>query len=332
MTLSEVEDILDHFVETEGDPEVVQFSGGEPSIHPEIIPMMQAAFDRDIPNVMLNTNGKRIAKDEEFLAELEELKPFIYFQFDGFESETYQIIRGELDILPTKLQALDRLAEAGCMVILVPAVERDVNEHEIGEIFKFGLEHPGVYGVNFQPAFHSGRHMEHDPLNSLTIPDLINAVEAQTEGLSKTADFLPVPCCFPTCNSVTYAYIDDDGTVLPLPRMLNIDNYLDYISNRVIPDLSLNLRKALEALWSSSTIPGMEKASRNFLLTCAACGIPGGGMDLMGLIDRMFMIMFQDFMDPWTFYQKNLMKCCKEILLPDGYQILFCAYNNVGYR
>jgi uncharacterized radical SAM superfamily Fe-S cluster-containing enzyme len=55
-------------------------------------------------------------------------------------------------------------------------------------------------------------------------------------------------------------------------------------------------------------------------------------MDLMGLIERMFMIMFQDFMDPWTFNQKNLMKCCKEILLPDGYQIPFCAYNNVGYR
>jgi uncharacterized radical SAM superfamily Fe-S cluster-containing enzyme len=44
------------------------------------------------------------------------------------------------------------------------------------------------------------------------------------------------------------------------------------------------------------------------------------------------MIMFQDFLDPWTFNQKNLMKCCKEILLPDGKQIPFCAYNNVGYR
>ncbi len=44
------------------------------------------------------------------------------------------------------------------------------------------------------------------------------------------------------------------------------------------------------------------------------------------------MIMLQDFMDPWTFNQKNLMKCCKEILLPDGKQIPFCAYNSVGYR
>jgi 7,8-dihydro-6-hydroxymethylpterin dimethyltransferase len=42
--------------------------------------------------------------------------------------------------------------------------------------------------------------------------------------------------------------------------------------------------------------------------------------------------MLQDFMDPWTFNQKNLMKCCKEFLLPGGKQIPFCAYNTVGYR
>jgi hypothetical protein len=51
-----------------------------------------------------------------------------------------------------------------------------------------------------------------------------------------------------------------------------------------------------------------------------------------GLSRFIFMIMLQDFMDPWTFNQKNLMKCCKEFLLPGGKQIPFCAYNTVGYR
>ena len=332
LTIAEVEDILDHFVATEGDPEVVQFSGGEPSIHPDIIPMLRAAKERNIANVMLNTNGKRIANDDAFLAELAELKPFIYFQFDGFERETYRIIRGEPEILPEKIRALDRLAEIGCMTILVPAIERGVNEHEIGDIIKFGLEHPAVYGINFQPAFHAGRHMPHDPLQRITIPDLLKAVEAQTDGLFLESDFTPVPCCFPTCNSATYAYIDQDGTVLPLSRLVNVDNYLDYFTNRVLPDLKMNLRPALEMLWSSSAAPGMEKATRNFVLTCAACGIIGGGIDLGEIAQHMFMIMFQDFMDLYTFNQKNLMKCCKEILLPDGYQIPFCAYNTVGYR
>ncbi len=331
LTLEEVEGILDHFVATEGHPEVVQFSGGEPTIHPQIIAMLKAAFARGIKTVMLNTNGKRIAHDDAFLSELADVKPAIYFQFDGFDSETYRILRGEPDILEEKIRALDRLASIGCPVVLVPAIERGVNEHEIGRIVKFGLEHPAVFGINFQPAFHAGRHGAHDPLQRMTIPDVLKLMETQTEGLFKVSDFVPVPCCFPTCNSVTYAYVDG-AAVLPLPRLLNVEDYLDYITNRILPDLGGELKAALESLWSSSVVPGSDKALQSFALSCAACGLPDGGLDLGALTNRIFMVMLQDFMDPWTFNQKNLMKCCKEILLPDGKQIPFCAYNNVGYR
>ncbi len=332
LALEEVEDILDRLVAAEGNPQVVQFSGGEPSIHPQIVPMMRAAQQRGIPNVMLNTNGKRIATDDRFLAELADVRPNIYFQFDGFESETWRIIRGEPDILPTKLRALDRLAEIGCTVILVPAVECGVNEHEIGRIVRFGIEHPAVRGINFQPAFHAGRHASHDPMRRMTNPDIIALIEAQTEGIFVKSDFVPVPCCFPTCNSVTYAYLGENGAVTPLPRILNVNDYLDYISNRVMPDLGAELRRALEGLWSSSAVLGSEKVASEFAFSCSACGLPDGRLDLKGLSKFIFMIMLQDFMDPWTFNQKNLMKCCKEFLLPGGAQIPFCAYNSVGYR
>jgi len=331
LTLGEVEDILDHFVETEGHPEVVQFSGGEPSIHPQIIPMIRAAKERDIQYVMLNTNGKRIANDDSFLEQLAEVQPVIYFQFDGFDSETYRIIRGEADILPEKLRALDQLAVHNLPVVLVPAIERGVNEHEVGSIVKFGIEHPAVHGINFQPAFHAGRHGEHDPLQRITIPDVVRYIEEQTDGLFTTQDFVPVPCCFPTCNSVSYAYVDGE-TVLPLPRLLEVDEYLDYITNRVLPDLGNEIKTALEGLWSSSAVPGSAKTLQQFAISCAECGLPDGSLDLGEFADHVFTVMLQDFMDPWTFNQKNLMKCCKEILLPDGKQIPFCAYNNVGYR
>ncbi len=330
LTLEEVEGILDHLVVTEGNPEVVQFSGGEPSIHPQIVPMMRAAKARNIRYVMLNTNGKRIAADDAFLADLAEIRPAIYFQFDGFTRETYRIIRGEPDILAEKLRALDRLAAIGLAVVLVPAIERDVNLHEVGAIVQFALAHPAVRGLNFQPAFMSGRHGAHDPLQRLTIPDLLQALAAQTGGLFVVNDFVPVPCCFPTCNSVTYAFVDGE-TVLPLPRVLNVDDYLDYITNRVTPDLSDDIRRALEGLWSSSAVAGSDKAAQQFALSCAACGI-SDGLDLKQFANHIFMIMLQDFMDPWTFSQKNVMKCCKEILLPDGQQVPFCAYNNIGYR
>jgi uncharacterized radical SAM superfamily Fe-S cluster-containing enzyme len=329
LTLAEVEEILDELVRTEGRPEVVQFSGGEPSIHPQIIDMLRAARDRDIRHVMLNTNGKRIARDDAFVAQLAELRTSIYFQFDGFERRTYEVIRGEPDILDEKLRALDRLAEAGCGVVLVPAIERGVNEHEVGAIVRFGISHPAVRGVNFQPAFHAGRHGDHDPMQRITIPDVVAAIAAQTEGLFQMSDFVPVPCCFPTCNAVTYAYVDGD-TVLPLTRVLDVEDHLDYITNRVLPELDGDVRRALEGLWSSSAVPGGEKAAADFAVSCATCDMTG--LDLGAIGERMFMVMLQDFMDPWTFNQKNLMKCCKEFLLPGGHQVPFCSYNTVGYR
>ncbi len=330
LTLEEVEQMLDDFVRTEGSPEVIQFSGGEPTIHPRIIDFVQAAKARNIPFVMINTNGKRIAKDDRFLEQLNEVRPSLYFQFDGFDSETYRIIRGESGILEEKLKALDRLAQIGLNVTIVPAIEHGVNEHEIGKIIEFAIKHPAIRGINFQPAFHAGRHFAHDPMKRMTIPDILKLIETQTVAKFKASDFVPVPCCFPTCNSVTYAFIDGDQ-ITPLPRIVNVYDYLDYITNRVMPDWSLEIKGSLEGLWSSSSVAGSQKSAEQLSLSCQACGIPES-LTVGDIAQHMIMIMLQDFMDPWTFNQKNLMKCCKEFLLPGGKQIPFCAYNTIGYR
>ena len=330
LTLEEVEQILDDYVRTEGNPEIVQFSGGEPTVHPQIIDFVKAANARGIPFVMINTNGKRIAKDDRFLEQLKEVRPSFYFQFDGFEPETYRVLRGEPDILEEKIRALDRLASIGLTVTIVPAIERGVNEHEIGRIVDFAIKHPAIRGINFQPAFHAGRHPNHDPMQRITIPDIVRMIEDQTGGKFRASDFVPVPCCFPTCNAVTYAFVDADQ-VTPIPRIVNVNDYLDYITNRAMPDWDLKIKGALEGLWSSASVAGSEKSSDQIKFSCQACGIPEG-VTVGDLAQNMIMIMLQDFMDPWTFNQKNLMKCCKEFLLPGGKQVPFCAYNSVGYR
>lgn len=330
LTLEEVEAMLDDFVRTEGVPEVVQFSGGEPTIHPQIIDFVKAAQARGIRFVMINTNGKRIARDDKFVAQLAEVKPAFYFQFDGFERSTSLTLRADAGIVEERIRALDRLAAAGLHVTLVPAIERGVNEHELGRIVDFAISHPAVRGINFQPAFHAGRHPTHDPMQRITIPDILRLVEEQTGGRFVVSDFIPVPCCFPTCNAVTYAFVDGD-TVTPLPRIVNVYEYLDYITNRVVPDFSVEIRGALEGLWSSSSVAGSQKSLDQLSLSCQACGLPDA-VTVGDIAEHMLMIMAQDFMDPWTFNQKNLMKCCKEFLLPGGKQIPFCAYNTVGYR
>jgi uncharacterized radical SAM superfamily Fe-S cluster-containing enzyme len=330
LTLEQVECMLDRFVEIEGDPEVVQFSGGEPTIHPQLLEMVQAARDRGIRQVMVNTNGVRIARDDKFLTELAWLDPIIYFQFDGLRKETYKAIRGE-DLLDLKLRALERLNDAGLSTVLVAAIEQGVNVDEVGAIVEFGLQHPAVKGVVLQPVTHVGRHIPFDPMQRVTIPDVIHSIVDQAGGRFVLEDFVPVPCCFPTCQVNSYVFVDGDK-VVPLPRLLDIDQYLDYITNRALPKPpnAADIQKALEGLWSASAVAGTEKTATQFQCAC------GPGLELpysmTHLKDHIFQIAIKDFLDAYTFNVKQVMKCCVGVLVPDGRAIPFCAYNSVGYR
>ena len=315
--------MLDTFVAAEGVPEVVQFSGGEPSIHPDIVAFIEMAKARGIKAVMLNTNGIRIARDDAFLADLARVRPHIYLQFDGFDEATHLALRGR-DLRADKQRALDRCAEAGLTVTLVTTVEKGLNEHELGAIVRFGVRHPAVMSVAFQPVTHSGRHRAYDPLDRLTNADVTRLLVEQLPEWYRDSDFVPVPCCFPTCRTMSYALVDGEG-LIPLTRLVDVDEYLDYVSNRMLPDPAV--RGALERMFSASALPGAERA----LVACESCGIDLPAM-LKDVWRHFFLVVVQDFQDAYTLNVRQLMKCCVMEIVPDGRLIPFCAYNSVGYR
>ncbi len=329
LRLAQVEAILDRFVETEGQPEVVQISGGEPTIHPGLLDILAAAKARGIRHVMLNTNGLRLAQDPGFVHELAHYEPAIYLQFDGLTATTHEALRGR-DLRTVKQQALDNLAEAGLYAVLVATIVRGVNEGEIGDILRYALEHPAVLGVSYQPVTFAGRCFEQDPLDRVTVTDVLHRLEEQTEGLLLVSDFMPVPCPHPDCSACTYAFVND-GELIPIPRLVDVDDYLDFITNRTAPDLSEEIQQAVEALWSMAATMGTDKTTDD--LTCVACGLEVTLPSNSEFIKQhFFMVQVHGFMDEHNFDLKRLMKCCIHELLPDGRAVPFCAYNNLGYR
>jgi uncharacterized radical SAM superfamily Fe-S cluster-containing enzyme len=354
LTVSQVEAMLDRLLETEGPLEVLQFSGGEPTVHPNLADMLAAAKARNIHYVSINTNGLRLAQEPGYVRQLAQHEPYFYLQFDGLAASTYETLRGR-DLFAVKTQALDNLAQAGLYAVLVATVVEGVNDGELGDMLNFGLEHPAVLGVSYQPATYAGRHLNHhNPLRRTTLPDVLLSLEVQTGGLFRVDDFRPVPCPHPTCSASTYAYIDDNHAspeqswfaraprsrsahpepcrrVIPIPRLLDVDDYLDFLSNRTLPDLSRELQPVLEALWSMGAVMGSDETIGN--LTCLACDL-----DLPLAFDgnlkpeNFFMVQVHGFMDEHTFDLKRLMKCCIHQLLPDGRAVPFCAYNTLGYR
>ena len=86
-TLDQVSACSTRWCATKGEPDVVQISGGEPTMHPEFFAILDRAKAAPIRHLMVNTNGLRIAQDEEFAKRLADYMPDfeIYLQFDSFE-------------------------------------------------------------------------------------------------------------------------------------------------------------------------------------------------------------------------------------------------------
>lgn len=318
LSVNEVEFMLNKFIEQEGDPEVIQFSGGEPTIHPNILEMIKLAKSKNINYVMLNTNGIRISKDIEFVQKLATLKPIIYLQFDGFTKETYETIRGE-DIFEAKIKAIENLEVNGIPIVLVATIQRNVNEHEIGKLVDFTMSRKSIRGIVFQPTFYAGRHPDFDPMDVVTLPEVVKNICTQSKSLFENNDFMPIPCCYPTCSSACYVYANGDK-IMPLARAVNLEDYIDFFQNKSIADFE-KIRKSLQSLSSFDCCSNSSNSN--------CCTIGNMTVDLKEIEDRLKMIVIQPFMDPFNFDVKKVMKCCIHEITPEGKIVPICAFNNI---
>jgi uncharacterized radical SAM superfamily Fe-S cluster-containing enzyme len=355
LTFEECRRSIDRLVEVEGRPEVLQLSGGEPTIHPEFVRILEYGCAQPIDLVMINTNGIRLAHDAELLAAVTRLRHRleVYFQFDGFRDSTSRTLRGE-SLVETKLRAIENLGRAGVRMILVVTLQPGVNDDEIGQIVKFGLERPWVTGISFQPATYSGRHVLPEDLERrITFPDVIRAIAKQTDGLFREDDFLPLPCAHPNCHSLSYAY-RADGHVTPISRFMDARNHLDLLANG-ITFTRVKARELIEKYLGSlgccggSCGPGEVTPASELLQLQSAPGCsPNASRDGNGVEDvaqdffgralreqlspsDVFRITITSFLDAYNFDVRRLMKCCIHHVLPSGHVIPFCAYN-VLYR
>ncbi len=225
----------------------LQLSGGEPTIHPHILDFVHLAQARGVRVVQINTNGVRIARDDHFLVELAEVRPSIYLSFDTFRPPAYKELRGA-NLVDVKLKAMERLAAHEIGVSVVCTVQRGVNEGELGDIVRFGMQHPNVASVVFQPTFYAGRAPDHNPLERITNGDVLRFIEEQMDGAICASDFVPVPCCNPACTAITFVYQDGE-TIVPLTRLVNLADYEEYLRDRLVdPDILDLLNSMNDAL------------------------------------------------------------------------------------
>lgn len=320
-TLEEVERMLDIIVANEGEPDVVQISGGEPTVHPDFFAILEIAKKKPIKHLMVNTNGIRIAKDREFTKRLATYMPDfeVYLQFDSFKPEALIALRGQ-DLTDVRLKALEHLNDFNLSTTLVVTLQKGVNDDEIGRIIEFALQQPCVRGVTFQPTQVAGRLANFDPATDrITMTDVRQRIIDQTH-LFEPNDLIPVPCN-PDALIMGYA-LKLAGQVVPLTRYIDPAQLLNNGRNTIVYEQDSNLHNHLLKIFSTGI--SVDKVEENMKqLLCCLPEIQAPGLTY----DNLFRIIIMRFIDAYDFDVRAIKKSCVHIVHKDGRIIPFETMN-----
>lgn len=310
---------------------VLMLSGGEPTVRADLPELLPRLFEQNITRIMLNTNGRRLARDDALLALLAEYRSRVevYLQFDGLEQAASTALRGE-DLVAEKLLALRRLDDAGVGSTLVVTVARGVNDRGLGRLLRLGLDTPHCQGLALQPMFGSGRHTPFDPLDRVTPTGLLRSLAEQTDGLVAADDFIPLPCSHPDCCDLSYLLRGADEQWRSLPKLVGRDElrrWLGLIGNTITfdelrePAVELLRSGALQRVFSEQLRAGAAELTGDL---CTLCGAVPGLLERLGglwarvsgpaalerLAERTFRLTVKMFMDAHTFHEHRLRQCC----------------------
>ena len=320
-TLAEIEEMLDIIVRNEGEPDVVQISGGEPTVHPQFFEILDLAKARPIRHLMVNTNGIRIAKDIRFVERLASYMPDfeIYLQFDSFKPAALESMRGE-NLLETRMKALEHLNRFNLSTTLVVTLQKGLNDDEVGKIIDFALQQPCVRGVTFQPTQIAGRVDNFDPkTDRLTPTEVRQSILDQTDIFSAN-DLLPVPC---NPDALTMAYaLKIDGQVHALTRYLDPDQLLNNSRNTIVYEQDQGLHEQVLKVFSTAhSVDAIE--GDLYELMCCLPHVKAPGL----AYNNLFRIIIMNFMDAYNFDVRAIKKSCVHIVHKDGRIIPFETMN-----
>jgi len=320
-TVEEVERMLDIIVANEGSPDVVQISGGEPTVHPDFFTILDIAKQKPIRHLMVNTNGIRIAKDEEFVKRLSSYMPDfeIYLQFDSFKPSALKQLRGE-DLTDIRRKAIDNLNKFNLSTTLVVTLQKDLNDDEIGEIIEFATQQRCVRGVTFQPIQVAGRNENFDPATDrITMTDVRDKILSQTS-IFQPNDLIPVPCN-PDALVMGYA-LKVAGKVFPMTRYIDPAHLLNNSRNTIVYEQDAELHGHLLKIFSTGI--SVDRVEENFKqLLCCLPEIHAPGLSY----ENLFRIIIMRFIDAYDFDVRAIKKSCVHIVHKDGRIIPFETMN-----
>ncbi len=328
----------------------VQFSGGEPTMREDLVEIIIKAKEMGFPQVQIATNGIRIAQEPGFAKKLKDSGlNTVYLHFDGVTPETNPHLK-------IHMKAIENLKSVRLGIVLVPTVIHGKNDNELGDIIRFAIKNISVIrGVNFQPIAFTGAANDDDVRNlRVTIPDLLKGIEQQMNGILKKNDFYPVPCVLPFsdlveaytgrpqvrftahqhCGAATYVFVQKDGSVVPVNRMIDVDNFfesIEHMAEKLKKGGTINKYTALlEGVKNlHESVKKGEQGNTTEFWKIIGKTLIGQNFDALREFHwNALFIGTMHFMDRYNYDLARVQRCCIHYATPDGKLIPFCTYNS----
>jgi len=301
---------IHELIALKGGLDSVQVTGGEASLHPQfwdIIAFLHA--EPAVSKIYLPTNGIEFVKP----GVAERLLPFrnkllVLLQFDGVEPTTNRALR-QANPERVRERLLAHLDKLGVPMQLTMTLARGVSEREIAWVVAQGRQHRNVRLVAMQPATYSGRYdLPPDPIDRLTLSDVVKGVVAGLGGRTQENDFLPIPCSHPNCGWVTL-FARRFGAFLNIARHVDLSAVMNQVAYKTL----LNQSEMQEIIGTRKTGWLKDMAARL-------------GRRLIRPRD-VFGIAIKPFMDRFSYDQDRISACCHHMLNTQGEPVSFCEYN-----
>ncbi|MEM3841310.1 MAG: radical SAM protein [Candidatus Micrarchaeaceae archaeon] len=328
----------------------LQITGGEPTLHPRIVEIVQRAKADGFDQIQLNTTGITIAHNPELAKRLRHAGvSTLYMSFDGVSARANPKNHWEAPL------TLDAARKAGFSVVLVPTVIRTINEHELGAMINFALNNIDVVrAVNFQPVSLVGRMPTRlREKQRISIPGAIKLIEEQTNGAIKKEDWAAVPyiggiskfvealsgeykydlSIHFACGAGTYLFLDKDNKVIPVGRFIDLEGLMAHIQNAVDEmEGKSKLQKrmiAIKALLGFRKFIDKEKQPKsvNFMKLISSVLLKHDFASMGQFQMKTLFLGMMHFQDEYTYDIKRVEKCDIHYAQPNGEVLPFCTFN-----
>ncbi|MDH5680494.1 MAG: radical SAM protein [Spirochaetota bacterium] len=340
MEKSELKDILDHLEPDEkNELDVINFTGGDPTLHPEMLDFIEISKGHGIHRVSICSNGIRLAEDESMVRRLAELDGRVALSFDSFEDEVMEKMSGA-SLQAIKMKCLDLLEKHSVDTTLITVMYNGRNDREIADILRLALAKNNIRHLEIHTMTYTGQGgASQDRSGRITIYEVIERLEETSNGLLTVNDFVPLPCAHPLCYQVCYILVNpDDGNAIPFSRFLDSQTMRRCLGEKLYLEPSSELehavRTAIDDLWirDDEDSDYIISALKELLSAVYPAGKAISQKEQLAASERRVKAVYiHSHMDEENFDTERLYQCCDSNCYPDGRTIPVCAYN-VLYR